>query len=56
MRVAGLGFHSLADMSSPREALQLAGGNAGLTALATAADKATAPPHSPTWPRNWDCP
>ena len=43
MRVAGLGFRPQADVSSLREALQLAGGNAGLTALATAQDKATAP-------------
>ena len=43
MRVAGLGFRTMADVASLREALQLAGGTVGLSALATAEDKATAP-------------
>ena len=43
VKVAGLGFRTTADVASLREALQLAGGSAGLSALATAADKATAP-------------
>lgn len=43
MRVAGLGFRALADVASLRDALQLAGGTTGLTALATAEDKANAP-------------
>jgi cobalt-precorrin 5A hydrolase len=43
VRVAGLGFRAQVDLPALREALQRAGGTAGLTALATAADKATAP-------------
>ena len=43
MRVAGLGFRATADVASLREALHLAGGTVGLSALATAEDKARAP-------------
>ena len=46
LRVAGLGFRTMADVASLREALQLAGGTVGLSALdalATAEDKANAP-------------
>lgn len=46
MRVAGLGFRSTADVAALRDALYLAGGASGLSALdalATAEDKATAP-------------
>lgn len=46
VRVAGLGFRTMADVASLREALHLAGGSVGLSALdalATAEDKATAP-------------
>ena len=43
MRVAGLGFRAQASVASLRSALQAAGGSAGLTALATAEDKARAP-------------
>ena len=43
MRVAGLGFRALADVASLRDALRLAGGTTGLTALATAEDKANIP-------------
>lgn len=42
MRVAGFGFTSRATLASLRSALGRAGGGAGLTALATAADKADA--------------
>ena len=43
MKVAGLGFRAQAGVASLRSALQAAGGNTGLTALATADDKARAP-------------
>lgn len=43
VKVAGLGFRTMADVASLREALHLAGGTVGLSALATAQDKATAP-------------
>ena len=43
MKIAGLGFRSQASVASLRSALQAAGGNTGLTALATADDKASAP-------------
>jgi cobalt-precorrin 5A hydrolase len=46
MRVAGLGFRTTADVASLRDALHLASGTVGLSALdalATAEDKATAP-------------
>lgn len=42
MRVAGLGFRAQADVASLREAVQRVG-VIGLTALATAEDKASAP-------------
>ena len=43
VKVAGLGFRTMADVASLREALRLAGGAIGLSALATAEDKAGAP-------------
>jgi cobalt-precorrin 5A hydrolase len=46
VRVGGLGFRAAADVASLREALHLAGGAVGLSALdalATAEDKATTP-------------
>ena len=43
VKVAGLGFRTMADVASLREALHLAGGALGLSALATAEDKAGAP-------------
>lgn len=43
MRVAGFGFRAGASEASLRAALDAAGGAAGLTALATAADKADHP-------------
>ncbi|MDO9638432.1 MAG: cobalamin biosynthesis protein [Pseudotabrizicola sp.] len=43
MKVAGFGFRGAATPDALQDALIAAGGAAGLTALATAADKATAP-------------
>jgi cobalt-precorrin 5A hydrolase len=43
MRVAGFGFRQAATAASLRDALARAGGAAGLTALATAEDKAAHP-------------
>jgi len=44
MRIAGFGFRKAADIAALRDALVAAGGAGGISAIATIADKAEAPP------------